>query len=118
MSRILVLNGPNLNLLGEREPEIYGSDTLATLEAQCRERAAALGIEIEFAQSNSEGEMVDLLQQHRDRDGVILNAAAYTHTSLALADTLANLRDQRVALLETLVDVDTGADLARWRASS
>jgi len=87
--RVLILNGPNLNLLGEREPEIYGSETLETLEQQCRERAAELGIEIEFAQSNSEGEMVDLLQQRRDRDGVILNAAAYTHTSLALADTLA-----------------------------
>ena len=87
--RVLILNGPNLNLLGERETEIYGSDTLDTLEAQCRARAAELGIEIEFAQSNSEGEMVDLLQQRRDRDGVILNAAAYTHTSLALADTLA-----------------------------
>ncbi len=87
--RVLILNGPNLNLLGEREPEIYGHDTLATLEAQCRAHAAGLGIELEFAQSNSEGEMVDLLQQRRDRDGVILNAAAYTHTSLALADTLA-----------------------------
>lgn len=87
--RVLILNGPNLNLLGEREPEIYGSETLDTLEQQCRERAAGLGIEIEFAQSNSEGELVDLLQAHRDRDGVILNAAAYTHTSLALADTLA-----------------------------
>ncbi len=87
--RVLILNGPNLNLLGEREPEIYGSDTLATLEQQCRARAAELGIAIEFAQSNSEGELVDLLQAHRDRDGVILNAAAYTHTSLALADALA-----------------------------
>ena len=87
--RVLILNGPNLTLLGEREPEIYGRDTLASLEEQCRARAAELGIEIEFAQSNSEGEMVDLLQAHRDRDGVILNAAAYTHTSLALADTLA-----------------------------
>ena len=87
--RVLILNGPNLNLLGEREPEIYGSETLDTLERQCRAHAAGLGIEIEFAQSNSEGELVDLLQAHRDRDGVILNAAAYTHTSLALADTLA-----------------------------
>ena len=87
--RVLILNGPNLNLLGEREPDIYGRETLAELEAQCRERAATLGIELEFAQSNSEGELVDLLQARRDRDGVILNAAAYTHTSLALADALA-----------------------------
>ncbi len=87
--RVLILNGPNLNLLGEREPEIYGHETLATLEERCRERAAELGLEVAFAQSNSEGEMVDMLQQHRDWDGAILNAAAYTHTSLALADALA-----------------------------
>ena len=88
--RVLILNGPNLNLLGEREPEIYGHETLADARgAAAASRAAELGVEVAFAQSNSEGEMVDMLQQHRDWDGVILNAAAYTHTSLALADTLA-----------------------------
>ena len=88
--RVLILNGPNLNLLGEREPEIYGHETLADARAAAAASAPPrLGLEIAFAQSNSEGEMVDMLQQHRDWDGVILNAAAYTHTSLALADTLA-----------------------------
>jgi 3-dehydroquinate dehydratase-2 len=87
--RILVLNGPNLNLLGQREPEIYGHETLDDIESLCQQRASELGIEISFEQSNSEGGMVDVLQTHGDWDGVILNGAAYTHTSLALADTLA-----------------------------
>ena len=87
--RILVLNGPNLNLLGEREPDVYGPATLGDIEARCRERAAALGAALECVQSNSEGELIDVLQRSRGVDGAILNAAAYTHTSLALADALA-----------------------------
>ncbi len=87
--RILILNGPNLNLLGQREPEIYGRETLRDIELLCEQRAEALGIEIACVQSNSEGALVDALHAHRDWDGVVLNAAAYTHTSLALADAIA-----------------------------
>ena len=87
--RILVLNGPNLNLLGEREPDVYGPATLGDIEARCRERAGALGVALECVQSNSEGELIDVLQRSRGVDGAILNPAAYTHTSLALADALA-----------------------------
>ncbi|MCY4455233.1 MAG: type II 3-dehydroquinate dehydratase [Chloroflexi bacterium] len=87
--RILILNGPNLNLLGQREPEIYGRETLRDIELLCEQRAEELGIEIACVQSNSEGALVDALHAHRDWDGVVLNAAAYTHTSLALADAIA-----------------------------
>ena len=87
--RILILNGPNLNLLGQREPEIYGRETLRDIELLCEQRAEELGIEIACFQSNSEGALVDALHEHREWDGVVLNAAAYTHTSLALADAIA-----------------------------
>ena len=87
--RILILNGPNLNLLGQREPEIYGRETLRDIELLCEQRAAQLGIEVACVQSNSEGGLVDALHEHRDWDGVVLNAAAYTHTSLAVADAIA-----------------------------
>jgi 3-dehydroquinate dehydratase-2 len=86
--RILVVNGPNLNLLGTREPEIYGRDTLADIEERIRAHAAAQGIETAFVQSNHEGEIVDCIQQHRDWDGIVINAAAYTHTSRAIADAI------------------------------
>lgn len=88
--KILFLNGPNLNLLGQREPEVYGRTTLAEIEAKVRERAARLGAEIEFRQSNLEGELVAWIQQAKGKFGVIvLNAAAYTHTSIALRDAIA-----------------------------
>lgn len=87
MTRITVLNGPNLNLLGQREPSIYGATTLAELEAQVRARAEGLGVQIEWLQSNHEGELVDIVQGLRARaDGAIVNLGAYTHTSLALRD--------------------------------
>ena len=88
-AKIFILNGPNLNLLGVRQPEIYGSETLADIEALCATRAAELGLEIDFRQSNVEGELVGWIQEARDgAAGIILNAAAYTHTSIAILDAL------------------------------
>lgn len=87
--KILVLNGPNLNMLGQRQPEIYGRATLADIEAMCRTHGEALGIDIDFRQSNIEGELVTWIQQARgEHDGIVINAAAYTHTSVALLDAL------------------------------
>ena len=88
--KILFLNGPNLNLLGQREPEIYGRTTLVDIEARVRERAAKLKVEIDFRQTNLEGELVSWIQQARGKfDVIVLNAAAYTHTSVALRDAIA-----------------------------
>jgi 3-dehydroquinate dehydratase-2 len=87
VKRIAVVNGPNLNLLGQREPAIYGSMTLADLERQVRARADTLGVQLEWTQSNHEGELVDLVQGLASRlDGAIVNLGAFTHTSLALRD--------------------------------
>lgn len=86
---IFVLNGPNLNLLGHRKPEIYGSTTLSDIEQQVRERASSHGFEIEFFQSNHEGALVDEIQRARTQAcAMIINPAAYTHTSVALHDAL------------------------------
>ena len=86
---ILVLNGPNLNLLGVREPATYGRDTLADIEEACLERAAELDLAVDFRQSNHEGQLVDWIQEARETaDGIILNAGAYTHTSIAILDAL------------------------------
>jgi 3-dehydroquinate dehydratase-2 len=86
---VLVLNGPNLNMLGKRQPEIYGRETLADVEKACRTEAARLGLAVEFAQSNHEGVLVDLIQAARDKNsGIVINAGAYTHTSVALLDAL------------------------------
>jgi len=88
--KILFLNGPNLNLLGQREPEVYGRTTLADIERMVRGRAKELGVEIEFRQSNVEGELVTWIQEARGRfDVIVLNAAAYTHSSIALRDAIA-----------------------------
>lgn len=87
--KVLFLNGPNLNLLGQREPEVYGSATLADVEARVRQRANELHVEVEFRQSNLEGELVTWIQQARGVfDAIVLNAAAYTHTSVALRDAI------------------------------
>ena len=89
---ILIVNGPNLNLLGVREPEVYGSDTLGDIEAACAERAEELGLAIDFRQSNAEGEMVTWIQDARTvHDGLIINAGAYSHTSIAILDALLTL---------------------------
>ncbi|HEV8015814.1 MAG TPA: type II 3-dehydroquinate dehydratase [Stellaceae bacterium] len=86
---ILVLNGPNLNLLGVREPKTYGSETLADIEEACLERAAALDLAVDFRQSNHEGQLVDWIQEARESaDGIVINAGAYTHTSIAILDAL------------------------------
>lgn len=86
---ILVLNGPNLNLLGTRQPEVYGSETLADVERDCTERAKELGLTVAFRQSNSEGQMVDWIHDARGKfDGIVLNAGAYTHTSIAIMDAI------------------------------
>ncbi|MFG1419508.1 type II 3-dehydroquinate dehydratase [Xanthobacter sp. V0B-10] len=86
---IHVLNGPNLNLLGTREPGIYGAATLADVEALCRSEAERHGFGLVFRQTNSEGALVDLIQAARGARGIVLNAAAYTHTSVAIRDAVA-----------------------------
>ncbi|MBR5478919.1 MAG: type II 3-dehydroquinate dehydratase [Clostridia bacterium] len=89
MKKILVVNGPNLNLLGMREPEIYGKETLADIEAKIAETACELGVDVEFYQSNCEGEIIDRLHDARGKaDGIILNAGAYTHYSIAIRDAI------------------------------
>lgn len=86
---VYVLNGPNLNMLGLRQPEIYGRDTLADVEKLCQAAAKRLGMAIVFRQSNHEGELVDWIQESRTHaDGIVINAGAYTHTSVALLDAL------------------------------
>ena len=90
---ILLLNGPNLNLLGTREPHIYGSTTLAQVEAMCAERAKALGHEIVCRQSNHEGQLVEWIQEAiAGFSGIVINPAAYTHTSVAILDALKNVK--------------------------
>lgn len=92
MTSILILNGPNLNLLGTRQPEVYGHTTLADIEAICHEKAQALSITIAFEQSNSEGALLDHIHAARGvHDGIILNAGAYTHTSVALMDAISSV---------------------------
>ena len=89
MKPVFVLNGPNLNLLGLREPAVYGSDTLQDVEHRCRSHAAGLGLEIDFRQTNGEGELVTWIHEARTAaSGIAINAGAYTHTSVALHDAL------------------------------
>lgn len=90
MSRTLfILNGPNLNLLGKRQPEIYGAETLADVEAACRAEAGALGLDVSFHQSNAEHEIIDLIHAAREQAaGIAINPGAYTHTSVAILDAL------------------------------
>ena len=90
--RILILNGPNLNALGHREPDLYGYETLEDIETLLRQRGEDLGgIEIDFIQSNHEGELIDAIHAHRDWDGIVINGAAFTHSSTAIADALSTV---------------------------
>ena len=97
-ANILILNGPNLNLLGLREPEIYGRRTLDDIRALCEGHAQGLGLAVDFRQSNHEGELIDWIQQaHADHAGIVLNPGGYTHTSVALMDAL---RGQQLPAIE------------------
>lgn len=88
--RVQVINGPNLNMLGKREPDIYGAITLDDIVRALEDRAGELGVEIEFYQSNIEGELVTIIQESKDKgiDGILINPGAYTHTSIAIRDAL------------------------------
>ena len=99
MTSILVLNGPNLNLLGTRQPEVYGHTTLADVEADCASYAKTLGIKVTFLQSNHEGALVDAIHAAKStHNGIILNAGAYTHTSIALMDAIASVEVPAIEL--------------------
>ena len=88
-NKIIIINGPNLNLLGEREQSQYGSTSFEKLKENCLNKGQEIGLEIEFAQSNVEGELVNIIQDARNKyDGMIINAAAFTHTSVAIRDAL------------------------------
>ena len=92
MTSILILNGPNLNLLGTRQPKVYGKTTLADVEALCRGKAKTLGFDVAFEQSNHEGALIDLIHAAKGKHaGIVLNAGAYTHTSIALMDAIASV---------------------------
>lgn len=89
MKKILIINGPNLNMLGKREPEIYGRKTLDDIKVECEKLAKEISIQIDFRQSNSEGEIVGWIQESSQKfSGIIINAGAYTHTSVAIRDAL------------------------------
>lgn len=92
MPSVLILNGPNLNLLGTRQPDVYGHTTLADIEQMCRDHGLSIEMEVSFEQSNHEGTLVDAIHAARGKhDGIILNAGAYTHTSIALMDAIASV---------------------------
>lgn len=97
MKKILVLNGPNLNMLGKREPGVYGNETLADLEAKVSARAAELGAEVVFFQSNIEGELINAIHSaNEDCDGIIINPGAFTHYSYAIHDALTSIKTPAV----------------------
>jgi 3-dehydroquinate dehydratase-2 len=99
MPSFLILNGPNLNLLGTRQPEVYGRTTLPDIEKMCQSHAEKIAVTVEFAQSNHEGVLVDLIHGARGtKDGIILNAGAYTHTSVALMDAIASVEVPAIEL--------------------
>ncbi|WP_170330112.1 type II 3-dehydroquinate dehydratase [Ruegeria arenilitoris] len=92
MHKALILNGPNLNLLGTRQPEVYGSTTLEMVEDLCLNHGSSIGVEVSCFQSNHEGALIDAIHEAKgDQDGIVLNAGAYTHTSIALMDAIASV---------------------------
>ncbi|WP_170324905.1 type II 3-dehydroquinate dehydratase [Ruegeria arenilitoris] len=92
MHKALILNGPNLNLLGTRQPEVYGSTTLEMVEELCLSHGSSIGVDVSCFQSNHEGALIDAIHEAKgDQDGIILNAGAYTHTSIALMDAIASV---------------------------
>ncbi|MEK7433889.1 MAG: type II 3-dehydroquinate dehydratase [Cyanobacteriota bacterium] len=91
MKKILIINGPNLNLLGKREPEIYGHLTLKDIEEKCKEFSKNINCELDFRQSNHEGVIIDWLHDSKEFDGIIINAGAYTHTSIAIHDAIKSI---------------------------
>lgn len=96
---LLILNGPNLNMLGTRQPEVYGGTTLAQIEDACAKFASSLGISVSFEQSNHEGSLVDIIQASKgEHDGIVFNAGAYTHTSIALHDAIASVEIPTIEL--------------------
>jgi 3-dehydroquinate dehydratase-2 len=112
--KFFVLNGPNLNLLGSRQPEVYGTTTLAEVEEMCQKKAADLGVEIEFRQTNSEGTLIDWLHEAREQaDGVVLNPAAFTHYSLALREAVSSIE---LPVVEVHISNIYGRE--PWRAKS
>ncbi|MEP0961190.1 MAG: type II 3-dehydroquinate dehydratase [Roseobacter sp.] len=99
MPSVLILNGPNLNLLGTRQPEVYGKTTLSDIKTMCREHSQNIDVELAFEQSNHEGTLVDILHAARGvHDGVIINAGAYTHTSIALMDAISSIEIPSIEL--------------------
>ncbi|MAH83447.1 MAG: type II 3-dehydroquinate dehydratase [Rhodospirillaceae bacterium TMED8] len=91
--KVLILNGPNLNLLGTRDPNVYGTETLENIKHACANHAALVGLETDFRQSNSEGELVNYIHDAaHNHDGIVVNAGAYTHTSVAILDALLAIR--------------------------
>lgn len=99
MSSVLILNGPNLNLLGTRQPDVYGHTKLADIEKMCMDHGAQIGMDVAFHQSNHEGVLVDHIHAARGtHDGIILNAGAYTHTSIALMDAIASVEVPAIEL--------------------
>lgn len=110
--KVLVLNGPNLNLLGRREPDIYGSETLTDLEGMIHEWAGELGLEVEAYQSNHEGDLIDMIQR-TDANGLVINPGAFTHTSRAIPDAIT-----AVGLTAVEVHISNIKEREPWRAVS
>lgn len=116
MSQVLVLHGPNLDLLGTREPEIYGRQTLAEIDQQIRDEAAALGLEVAIHQSNHEGALIEHVHAAmRAGQSIVINAAGYTHTSVALRDAVAAARDL-VPVIEVHLSVPEAREAFRHRS--